>query len=105
MIRQTGFILLPVILLLAVIAAVALMMTQKGLVDSKQARNGIDNEQVRYTTEAILAKSEWELHQNDTCAGYSLPATGQFGSHGYTIGLSTTSGSSVTINLSVDQGG
>ncbi len=99
--EQTGFLLLPVILLLAVIAAVALMMTQKGLVDSKQAHNSIDSEQIRYTAEAILEKSEWELQQNETCAGYSLPATMEFISQGNNVGISANSGSPVTINVDV----
>ncbi len=103
---QAGFILLPVILLLSVIAAIALMMTQKGLVDSKQAKNSIDSEQVRYTAEAILQKSVWELKQNDTCAGYAFTeAAGQFGGDDYNVEISATSGSPVTLNVGVDLGG
>ncbi len=106
MIRQTGFTLLPVILLLAVIAAVALMMTQKGLVDSKQAKNSIDSEQVRYTAEAILQKSVWELKQDDDCIDYALTqATGRFSKNDYNVELSTTSGSPVTLNVGLDIGG
>ncbi len=105
MVIQSGFVLLPVILLLAVIAAVALMMTQKGLVDSNQARNSLDRTQVRYTVEGILAKSELQLEQNLTCAGYSLPATGQFGGNDFSVALSANSGSPVTLSIDIDQGG
>ena len=80
------------------------MMTQKGLVDSNQARSSLDRTQVRYTVEAILAKSELQLEQNLTCAGYSLPATGQFGGDNYNIALSANSGSPVTLDIDIDLG-
>lgn len=103
-IRQTGFILLPVILLLAVIGAVALMMTQKGLVDSKQARNSIDSEQDRYSLEAAFAIAKHELELDEDCVGYSSSITGNgiFMGQNYTANVSVENGSPVTLTVQVD---
>ena len=102
--RQVGFILLPVILLLSVIAAVALMMTQKGVVDSKQARNSIDSEQVRYTLEAAFAIAKHELELDEDCVGYSssITSNSSFMGLNYTANVSVENGSPVTLTVQVD---
>ena len=95
---------LPVILLLAVIGAVALMMTQKGLVDSKQARNSIDSEQDRYSLEAAFAIAKHELELDEDCVGYSSSITGNgiFMGQNYTANVSVENGSPVTLTVQVD---
>lgn len=93
--RPTGFLLLPVTLLLAVIGAISFVLVQDIGTASRPA--GREAERARLLAEAGIAQATWQLNQLTTCSGYSnLPAT-TIGSDQYQVTVSPTSGSPVTL--------
>ncbi len=102
---RQGFILLPVVLILAVIGSIALMLNQKSVVALKQTAAINDFEQARYVAEAGLVMAGQALLQDDDCAGYSVAPTGSFNGRNYTASVSPDHGSPVMLNITVEQEG
>jgi Tfp pilus assembly protein PilX len=93
--RPTGFLLLPVTLLLAVIGAISFVLVQDIGTASRPA--GREAERARLLAEAGIAQATWRLNQLTTCSNYSsLPAT-TIGSDQYQVTVSPSSGSPVTL--------
>jgi len=91
-----GFILLPVVLALSLIAVIAFLLNREAATElemtSASARGGI----AQFVAEAGFRHQLWRLNQAG-CTGYTdLPAT-LFGAHIYGASVSATQGSPVTI--------
>jgi hypothetical protein len=95
--RSKGYLLLPVVLVIAVVAAVAFLMNRESAVDIRAAGSAAEGDAARYVAEAGLRHVLWKSN-TDACSGYSLPAT-PFGSHSYQATLSPDNGSPVYVTV------
>ena len=93
--REIGFVLLPVTLLLAVIAAAAWMVSREGAAGAGRVVRAEEAHLARYVAEAGLAHAEWAAG-TASCAGYALPDTA-FGAHVYSAVFTPSFGSPVSI--------
>ena len=96
---QGGLVLMPVVLALVVVAAVALMLNYESATDVALVRGQAEQDTLRYVTEAGLAHAEWQLAQNTSCSGYTDLASTAFGSHSYSATIAPTDDSPVTIDV------
>lgn len=94
--RAAGFLLLPVSLLLVVIGVMAVGLTM-GLGESTRASSR-ETERARRVAEAGLAHAVWQLNQITTCSGYPTSLNASFGSDKYTVTISPSTGSPVTVS-------
>lgn len=100
--RPTGFLLLPVALLLAVIGALSFVLVQDIGTASRPA--GREAERARLLAEAGISQATWQLNQLTACSGYSnLPAT-TLGGDQYQVTVSPASGSPVTLTATATLG-
>jgi hypothetical protein len=93
---QRGFILLPVVLTLALIATLAFLMNRESGVGLELATGQARNAEARYVAEAGLHHASW-LVQNGGCTGYSNLSGVSFGGHTYDVAVTPAGGSPVTI--------
>ncbi len=97
--RQGGFLLLPVVLGLALIASVAFLLSREGAMHVRRAATETGIDQARYVAEAGLQHQRWLANQS-ACTGYpSLGAT-DFGPHAYSAAITPADGSPVEITAS-----
>ncbi len=90
-----GYLLLPVVLVIAVVAAVAFLMNRESAVDIRTAETAAEADAARYVAEAGLRHALWKADAG-ACSGYGLPAT-SFGGHGYQAVFAPDSGSPVSV--------
>lgn len=93
--RASGFLLLPVSLLLIVIGAIAFGLSQD--IGTSARLNPREAERARRLAEAGIAHATWQLNQLSTCSGYADLPTTTVGSDSYQVSVSPTSGSPVTL--------
>jgi len=93
--RRRGFVLLPVTLLLAVIAAAAWMLSREGAAGAGRVAMAEEGHAARYVAEAGLAHAGWTANAS-ACTGYAVGDTA-FGAHTYNATFTPASGSPVTI--------
>lgn len=101
---QTGFVLISVVLMLAMLATIAFMLNQQSSVGVNAVNSEIESDRARYVAEAGLAHSAWAL-QSSSCSGdITLPAVpfGASGSDNYRITV-TAGGSTTSYTLDADQ--
>ena len=89
--RQSGFILLPVVLLIAVVATLSYLSSFEGAMSTEAADASLQATEARLVAEAGAAHAEWLVHQTG-CQSYSM-ATTSFGRHQYEAVFSPTAGS------------
>ncbi len=94
-VRQAGYVLLPVAFSLLVVALVAFLMNRESGMNTVQVGNQLAAEQLRLVAEAGLQHARWAA-DNSMCTGYTLPATG-FGDHVYSATFTPNSGSPIDI--------
>lgn len=95
--RQQGFLFVTVVIVLAVLAAIALMLSFRTSLDRSLVSQQSDSTTLDYVAQSGMAHANWQLAQNTTCASYAdIPAT-QFGAHSYRAVFSPGSGSPVAI--------
>lgn len=93
-----GYLLIPVLLMLSVVAAVAYLMNVEGALNASSVRNELDRVSARYVAEAGYTEAKWHLAQNTTCMGYTDLSETTFGSSNYAVRVSPTEGSPVVLN-------
>jgi len=93
---EHGYVLLPVILALTLVATITFLMSHESAMGSHQVAGEMEVVQAEYVAEAGLAHATWQLQQ-DNCTGYRpLPPT-PFGTAIYAAIVTPASGSPVTI--------
>ncbi len=92
---QGGFVLVPVILLIAMIAALALFLNRQSAMVGYDTETSTAISQAGYLAESALSHAAWQANAS-ACAGYALPAT-PIGGNSYHADFSPTGGSPVTI--------
>jgi Tfp pilus assembly protein PilX len=100
--KQTGYILLPVIVVITVVAAIALLMNTESALESNTAGSELDAQQAQYVAEAGLNHALW-LTQQHGCGPYSNLTDEPFANDKYTTALTTDLGSTTAFTISVDQ--
>ena len=93
--RSSGFVLLSVALALAVVAALAYLMSYEAGAGVGGVVSERDADEARLVVEAGLSHAIW-IANNSNCSGYALPSTA-FGAHAYSAAVTPTSGSPVTV--------
>lgn len=94
--RARGFILLPVVLALTLVAAVAFLLNREGGMNMRMAAGGLQADGARYVAEAGLAQVNAQT-QGRNCTGYTdLPAT-TFGANRFSATVNPKVGSPVTL--------
>ncbi len=93
--QARGYLLLPVVLVIAVVAAVAFLMSRESAVDIRAAGAAAEVDAARYVAEAGLRHALWKANAG-ACAGYDLPKTA-FGGHSYQVVFTPDNGSPVNV--------
>ncbi|MDH3588289.1 MAG: DNRLRE domain-containing protein [Gammaproteobacteria bacterium] len=98
--RSTGYILLPVVLLIAILAAVIVLLARENvssiMVGSREAQVNTAS----LVAEAGLRHAIWKASSTGTCTGYTDLVDVPFGEHLYSASYSKISGSPVAITAS-----
>lgn len=102
--RSKGFILLPIILTLAVLAAVALLISRESAINAGNVIREHQPETINYVGDAGLAIGQKELMQDTDCTAYSVTGSSVFNGKNYTASVTPDNGSPVTLSVDVDQG-
>lgn len=93
--RQSGFILLAVVLTLTLVAAIAFLLNRAGGMNMRMTAGGLQADSARYVAEAGLALIAFQTHGRN-CSGYTdLPAT-TFGTSSFSATVNPTAGSPVS---------
>ena len=100
--QQTGYILLPVIVVITLVAAIALLMNTESALESNTAGGELDAQQARYVAEAGLNHALW-LNQQQGCGPYGNLTNEPLGNDKYTTFLATDLGSTTSYSITVDQ--
>jgi Tfp pilus assembly protein PilX len=104
--QQHGYILLPVVMLITLVAAVAFMINNESVLDSGITGSKAEAKQVEYVAQAGLQHAIW-ANNNSGCAGDMAMTTvpfGQAGTNNYTATVTTPGGSTTAYtNLAADQ--
>ncbi len=93
--RRAGFALLPVVLALGLVAALAFALTRESTLGATRASATAQRDTGRYVAEAGLQHALW-IASNSSCTGYALPST-PFGAHAYTASFTPGAGSPLAI--------
>ncbi len=94
--RPQGFILIPVVLALTLIAAVAFLLNRESGINTSMAARGLQAEAGRYAAEAGLAQINAQTQARD-CSGYTDVAGATFGSASLSATVNPQTGSPVTL--------
>ncbi|MBA1445297.1 MAG: DNRLRE domain-containing protein [Chromatiales bacterium] len=102
MAQQNGYILLPVMLAVTLVAAVAFSMNYESASETNAVGSELEADQVRYLAEAGLSHARWQLEQAG-CGPFSDIAGQAFGSHSYsaTITPNNAGGTITAYNVPV----
>ena len=93
---QRGYILLPVVLAITLVAVIAFMMNREGTMNANRAAGLSEATEAQYLAEAGFKHANW-LSQQSNCVGdLTIPSTA-LGSHSYTA---TVTSPTVTTNYS-----
>ena len=100
--RQAGYILLPVIVVITLVAAIALLMNTESALESNTTASELDAQQARYVAEAGLNHALW-LNRQQSCGPYGNLTDEPLGNDKYTSNLTTDLGSTNAVTINVDQ--
>ena len=105
-VNQSGFALLPVAIIITVVAAVSLLLSYESSMNSNETVAQYEAKQAEFVAEAGMEHAKWQLIQNTNCAGYTNVPNTDFGGHNYSVNITPSDGSPVTItsNGVSDQG-
>lgn len=95
--HQTGYILIPIVLAISILALLAYWLNQKTSMQMTKTATLKDIRQAYYVAHAGLAHGKWLLRQNSSCSDFKSPSNINFSDHAYSITISPSSGSPVTI--------
>ena len=93
---QGGFLLLPVVVALVLIASIALLLNQESAVNTGLSGRDAEVDRLRQVTEAGWQHANWKT-QNKDCTGYGAISSTSFGDHSYSAIVTPSAGSPVTI--------
>jgi len=99
---QTGYILLPVIVVITLVAAIALLMNTESALESNTAGSELDAQQAQYVAEAGMNHALW-LARQQGCGAYSDLTSVSLGNDQYTTILTTDLGTATSYSITVDQ--
>ena len=102
--KQTGYILLPVIVVITLVAAIALQITTESALESNTAGGEFDAQQAQYVAEAGLNHALW-LTLQQGCGPYGNLIDEPLGKGKYSSNLTTDLGTTTSYTISVDQDG
>jgi hypothetical protein len=86
-----------VVLVIAVVAAMAFLMSRESAIDIRTAETAAEVDAARYVAEAGLRHALWKAN-TDACTGYGLSAT-SFGPHSYQAAFAPDNGSPVSVSV------
>jgi Tfp pilus assembly protein PilX len=99
---QHGYILLPVVVLLTLVAGVAFTINHESALDSGITSSQLEAKQAEYVARAGLNHGLWLVGQQG-CGPYTDLSNQPLDSHSYTTTLTTGLGSTTAYTLAVDQ--
>ena len=94
---QQGYVLITVVVTLFILSAIALLLNRESSMSVNMAANELRVATARYAAEAGYNHAFWQANSG-SCTGYANPLTANFGANSYTVSVSPTSGSPVSIN-------
>lgn len=100
--RPNGYILLPVVLLITLVAAAAFMLNNESVLETSVSIGSIEDERVNYVTDAGTQHALWQVAQAG-CGPYTDISAEAFGDHSYsaTITPNNAGGSLSTFTVAV----
>lgn len=102
---QKGFIFLPILLTLTLVAVVAILVTRESSMQAEQIVRDQTPTQDRYVGLAGLEIGQKQLQSDLDCTNYQIDATNSFANTSFASTVSATSGSPITLNVNVDPNG
>jgi hypothetical protein len=100
--QQRGYILLPVVLAITLVAVIALLLNHDNSVNLKTLRNDMQVAEAEYVAQAGLQHALWQT-QRQGCGPYTDITNQALSSDNYTTTLTTDLGSTSSYTLTVDQ--
>ena len=97
-----GYILLPVMFAVAMIAAIAFMMNHEGVHNIRLLDNDLDGARAEYLAQAGLDHARWLAGQQG-CGPFTDLSDEPIGGDSYTTTLTSGAGSTTSYTLTVDQ--
>ncbi|MFK8026611.1 MAG: LamG-like jellyroll fold domain-containing protein [Gammaproteobacteria bacterium] len=94
--RQSGFALLPVAIIIAVVASIAYLIAHQSAMNVNNVGSHNDSTRAEYIAQAGLQHALWQAN-NSGCVNYGLAST-NFGDDNYSATISPIDSSPVTIN-------
>jgi hypothetical protein len=95
---KNGFILLPVVFTLTILAAVAYLLSREGAINAGNVNREQQQDAALYVAQAGYNHAIWQLNQAN-CSDYSDLINVNFGSNRYNATITPTSGSPVNIGV------
>ena len=100
--RERGYILLPVVLLITLVAAVAWMLNNASLLDGGITASVAESAQAEYVAQAGLQHALQQTRQSG-CGPFADLTGAPLGNHSYTTTLTSGLGSTTSYTVAVDQ--
>jgi len=100
--HQAGYILMPVIVVITLVAAIALLMNTESALESNTAGSELDAQQAQYVAQAGLNNALW-LSRQQGCSAYTDLTNVSLGNDQYTTILTTDLGTTTNYSIPVDQ--
>ncbi|MDJ0833729.1 MAG: DNRLRE domain-containing protein [Gammaproteobacteria bacterium] len=100
--RDRGYILLPVVILIAAIAAIAVLNSQQSAMNLQLAGNEFDNIEAEYVAQAGMQHATQQLGRQG-CGPFSDITNFALGEHNYSATLNTSQAATDSLTLNVDQ--
>ncbi|MBT8437147.1 MAG: DNRLRE domain-containing protein, partial [Gammaproteobacteria bacterium] len=100
--KQTGYILLPVIVVITLVAAIALLMNTESALESNTAASELNAQQAQYVAEAGMNHALW-LARQQGCGPYGNLTNEPLANDNYSSTLTTDLGSTNAVTINVDQ--
>lgn len=97
--NQQAYILVTVIITLFILASITVLLNRESSMAVNMTASESRTTKARYIAEAGLQYALWQAN-NANCTGYSSSVVSNFGSDSYTVSVSPTSGSPVSITAS-----
>ena len=102
---QNGFILLPVVLAITLVAAIAFLMNREGAMAVNELGGEVQATQASLAAKAGMNHMLWQV-TNANCTGYTNLAATAFGTNSYSATITPTSNSPVSVKATgTDAGG
>jgi len=98
---QRGYILLPVIVVITLVAAIALLMNTESALESNTTASELDAQQARYVVEAGVNHAMWQLQQQG-CGAYTDISNQAIANGSYSTVLTTDLATTTSYTIAVD---